>query len=47
MPEFEADGEQPEADAAEYLAAILTRRRRKCIAEGAHPEEGDCPRCGL
>jgi len=31
---------------AEALArAILTRRRRKCIAEGAHTE--DCQRCGL
>jgi len=31
---------------AEALArAILTRRRRKCIAEGCHTE--DCQRCGL
>lgn len=39
---------------AKYAAAILTRRRRKCIAEGAHiPQDPDtpgqtrCPRCGL
>jgi hypothetical protein len=29
-------------------AAILTRRLRKCIAEGAHQtkDQGACPRCG-
>jgi len=31
----------------EYLAAIETRRRRKCIAEDAHTSPGLCPRCGL
>jgi hypothetical protein len=38
----------------ELVAAIHTRRRRMCIAEGAHhgheaaaAEPGTCPRCGL
>jgi len=43
MADTETDGEED----AKYLAAILTRRRRKCIAEGAHPESGDCSRCQL
>lgn len=38
---------EPEADGEKLVAAILTRKRRKCIAEGAHPAEGDCARCGL
>ena len=33
-------------DAGELLArAILTRRLRKCIAEGSH-HDGKCERCG-
>lgn len=38
----------------QLAAAILTRRLRKCIAEGAHPkhqaganEQTKCPRCGI
>lgn len=27
--------------------AILTRRRRLCIAEETHADGGDCARCGL
>jgi hypothetical protein len=40
-------------DAEQLATAILTRRRLKCIAEGAHPEPQPeapapkCPRCGL
>jgi len=29
------------------VAAILTRRRIKCIAQDAHTSPGTCPRCGL
>ena len=29
------------------VTAILTLRRRKCIAEDAHTSPGTCPRCGL
>ena len=29
------------------VAAITTRRLRKCIAEDAHISPGTCPRCGL
>jgi hypothetical protein len=43
-----------EADGDQLAAAILTRRLRKCMAEGAHighePNATDkpkCPRCGL
>lgn len=36
--------EYPDAEA--LAAAILTRRLRKCIAEGCHIP-GNCPRCGL
>jgi hypothetical protein len=35
--------EDPDAEA--LAAAILTRRRLKCIAEGCHTE--NCQRCGL
>jgi len=35
----------PDPDAEALAAAKLTRRRRKCIAEGCHTE--DCQRCGL
>jgi len=41
-------------DGEKYAAAILTRRRLKCIAAGNHqeqppdtPEHHKCPRCGL
>ena len=34
-------------EAQKYTRAILTRRRRKCIAEDAHTSPGTCPRCGL
>jgi hypothetical protein len=33
-------------DGADLTAAIMTRRRRKCIAEGCHID-GACGRCGL
>ncbi|MDF9748656.1 hypothetical protein M2428_000086 [Arthrobacter sp. ES3-54] len=33
-------------DGAALSAAIKTRRRRKCIAEGCHID-GTCGRCGL
>jgi hypothetical protein len=42
-----------QADGDQMARAILTRRRLKCIAEGAHPEpqseateQARCPRCG-
>ena len=35
--------DDPEAQA--LAAAILTRRRRKCIAQNNHTQ--DCPQCGL
>ena len=35
--------DDPEAQA--LAAAILTRRRRKCIAQESHTE--NCQRCGL
>jgi hypothetical protein len=33
-------------DGAALTAAIMTRRLRKCIAEGVHVD-GACGRCGL
>lgn len=38
-----------ESDGHELAAAILTRRLRKCIAQGAHQPDvtSRCPRCGL
>lgn len=42
-----------EEDGAALARAIQTRRRRKCIAAGDHPEQpadgtkAECPRCGL
>ncbi|CAH0232582.1 hypothetical protein SRABI26_02686 [Arthrobacter sp. Bi26] len=36
----------PKSDGEKLAAAILTRRLRKCIAEGAHVERTTCPRCG-
>jgi hypothetical protein len=39
----------PAPAGADLSRAINTRRRRKCIAEGAHPEVigVKCERCGL
>ncbi|WNN96013.1 hypothetical protein SEA_HIRKO_63 [Arthrobacter phage Hirko] len=38
----------PAPSGRDYLNAINTRRRRKCIAEGAHTTVGvKCERCGL
>ena len=39
----------PAPSGRDYLNAINTRRRRKCIAEGAHPAVigVKCERCGL
>lgn len=38
-----------ESEGRKLAAAILTRRLRKCIAEGAHQPDATnkCPRCGL
>lgn len=41
-----ADPEQ-QTEAEKLARAILTRRRRKCIAQDAHTGGGECPRCGL
>ncbi|MET3349624.1 UNVERIFIED_ORG: hypothetical protein ABID57_001296 [Arthrobacter sp. UYEF1] len=41
--------DESEADGRKLAAAILTRRLRKCIAEGAHQPDATqrCPRCGM
>lgn len=34
-------------DGEQLATAIRTRRRLKCIAQGAHTDGGNCARCGL
>lgn len=45
---YDASREQQasvEADGEQLAQAIITRRKRKCVAEGAHVD--NCGRCGI